>query len=241
MAGHRPAQTAPGLGRKGRPRALAQGLAPSPPGPPPPGDILGSFILKLRNQLHLPPLTHEPKRAPVPPLPPAPAPPQASAAGSSRPSQRPQRGATRRSGAWPAGAMAPPPAASLAPPPHTRLGLLGGASSREGVSQLREVGRPRGEAFPIGGGAVPIFAAVQSGAGDDSGGQPCWPYRSKRRPEAPPGAERRPNSCEQSPPSSPRRHSHPPHFALSNQSEAAACCQSPTFAPPSLPPSHPPP
>lgn len=211
-AGHRPAQTALRPGRKRR-LPLAQGLALSPPGPSPPVTFWVCLAFRtpprLRNQLRLSPLTRELKRALSPS---SPAPPQASAAGSSSPSERPQRCAprrpggrsrsrSRRIGAWPPGETAPPPRCPQvprhepgpAPGPHTP-GWAGG----RGLAEGRRLTAPGWEGNSRRGRShwwesVPIFAASQSGAADHSGRQPCCPYPSERRPEAPPGADRRPN------------------------------------------------
>lgn len=175
---------------------LAQGLALSPPGP----GISGLFGLKARNRLQLSRPTQELKRAPSPSglrrgelL-------ALGAAAALRTPRAGGRSRSRRIGAWPAGETAPPPRCPQvpryepghAPGPHTP----GGASRREGASQLRgwgEGGENSRCGLPHWWERVPIFAASQSDAADDSGGQPCCPSRSKRRPEARPGADRPPN------------------------------------------------
>lgn len=164
---------------------------------------MGLFGLKPRNRLQLSPPTQELKRALSPSglrrgellaL-------GAAAALRTRRAGGRSRSRSRRIGAWPAGETAPPPRCPQvprhepghAPGPHTP----GGASRREGASQLRRGGVGGGEnsrcGLPHWWECVPIFAASQSDAADDSGGQPCCPYRSKRRPEARPGADRPPN------------------------------------------------
>lgn len=89
---------------------------------------------------------------------------QPSAAGSSSPSQRPLR--TRRSGAWPAGRS---PAPRLLTPGRLR----GGASRREGASQVPGGGGGKLAVppFPLVGALAHLCRAPQSGAADHSGGE----------------------------------------------------------------------